>query len=45
MFFENMVEEGFLNIEDRSKILFSDENEEIEEFIKNYIKPEIRNYK
>lgn len=45
MFFDNMVEEGFLSIEDRSKILFSDEIEEIEEFIKNYIKPEIRNYK
>ncbi|MBG9979388.1 TIGR00730 family Rossman fold protein [Facklamia lactis] len=43
-FYDTMVDEGFLNLEDREKTLFSDNLEEIEDFIKNYRKPEVRKY-
>jgi len=43
-FYDTMVDEGFLSLEDREKTLFSDNLEEIEDFIKNYRKPEVRKY-
>lgn len=43
-FFDHMTEEGFLSRADREKTLFSDNLEEIERFIKNYQKPEVRKY-
>lgn len=42
--YEHMVKEGFLSQQDLDKILFSDQIEEIEEFILNYKAPEIRIY-
>ncbi|WP_300410991.1 TIGR00730 family Rossman fold protein [Lagierella sp.] len=44
-FYNNMVQEGFLSLEDREKTLFSDNLNEIEDFIKNYSKPAVRQYK
>ncbi|MBQ3437132.1 MAG: TIGR00730 family Rossman fold protein [Fusobacterium sp.] len=43
--FDTMVENGFLTLEDRKKILFTTSYEELENFIKNYTPPEIRVYK
>ena len=40
-----MVKEGFLTEEDRDKILFSDNFDEIGKFIKGYEPPKIREYK
>ena len=44
-FYDRMVDEGFLSLEDRQKTLFSNNIQEIDNFIKNYSKPEIRKYK
>ncbi len=44
-FYDTMVKNEFLSREDRSKILFTDSFEEMEDFIKNYRPPEIRRYK
>lgn len=45
VFFDQMVSEGFLSKEDRSKVLFSDSLNEIKQFIDTYTPPEIRQYK
>ena len=42
--FDQMVVEGFLSQEDREKLLFSDNLEEMENFIQNYQPPKIREY-
>lgn len=42
--YDEMVENGFLSIQDRERILFSDSLEEIEAFISSYVPPEIRQY-
>ena len=39
-----MVEKGYLEKETREKLLFTNSFEEIEEFIKNYKAPDIREY-
>jgi uncharacterized protein (TIGR00730 family) len=44
-FFDQMVTEGFLTTEDRQKIFFSADLEEIGQFIENYTPPVIRSYK
>ncbi|WP_086315381.1 hypothetical protein A5821_002865 [Enterococcus sp. 7F3_DIV0205] len=44
-FFDNMVGEGFLTEADREKIFFSDDLEQIQQFISEYTPPEIRSYK
>jgi len=43
-FYDEMVENGFLSMQDRERILFSDSLEEIEAFITSYAPPEIRQY-
>jgi predicted Rossmann-fold nucleotide-binding protein len=43
--YDSMVENGFLSVEDRQKMLFSTDFEEIEQFIKEFAAPELRNYK
>ena len=43
-FFNKMVNEGFLSPEDNKNTLFSENINEIEEFIINYRKPKIRTY-
>lgn len=43
-FFDEMVSEGFLSKSDREKTLFSADLDEIESFINEYVKPEIRKY-
>lgn len=43
--YDRMVAEGFLNQADRDKILFSDDLDDIEDFIQTYQAPEIRQYK
>lgn len=43
--FDHMVSEGFLSQSDRDNILFSDDILEIENFILNYQKPDVRKYK
>lgn len=43
--YDRMVEEGFLSQVDRDKILFSDDLDDIEDFILTYQAPEIRQYK
>lgn len=44
-FFDKMVETGFLTAADRSKIFFSDDLKEIQQFITSYTPPKIRSYK
>ncbi|EUJ52515.1 decarboxylase [Listeria fleischmannii FSL S10-1203] len=44
MFYDKMVEDGFLSLEDRANILFSDNFAEIETFISNYKATSIRQY-
>lgn len=44
-FFDKMVTEGFLTKDDREKIFFSDDLEQIQQFIEGYTPPEIRTYK
>lgn len=44
-FFDFMVETNFLTQSDRNNVLFSDSLEEINQFIKNYTAPAIREYK
>lgn len=41
---EHMFKEGFLTSTDKEKTLFSENLGEIENFISNYKKPEIRKY-
>ncbi|MDR2833535.1 MAG: TIGR00730 family Rossman fold protein [Streptococcaceae bacterium] len=43
--YDSMVENGFLSVEDRQKMLFSTDFEEIEQFIKEFAAPELRSYK
>lgn len=43
-FYNKMVAEEYLSADDRSKLLFSDSLEEIDEFIKNYVPPSIKTY-
>lgn len=43
--YDRMVEEGFLSQVDRDKILFSDDLDDIEDFIRTYQAPEVRQYK
>lgn len=43
--YDKMVDEGFLTVEDREKILFSNSIEEINTFIESYVPPKIREYK
>lgn len=43
-FYDLMVEKGYLEKETREKLLFSNSFEKIEEFIKNYKAPDIREY-
>ncbi|SFG62460.1 TIGR00730 family Rossman fold protein [Sporolactobacillus nakayamae] len=43
-FFDQMVSEGFLSGNDRSKILISDSFNEIEAFIAAYVQPKVRQY-
>lgn len=43
-FYDDMVIKGFLDKQDRNKILFSDSLNEIELFIEGYVPPEIRVY-
>lgn len=43
-FFDTMVEQGFLSAADRAKTLFSDDLNEIADFIANYTPPEVRRY-
>ncbi|MCC9714852.1 TIGR00730 family Rossman fold protein, partial [Streptococcus agalactiae] len=42
--FDHMVGEGFLSLEDRENVLFSDDIAEIEDFITNYKVPSTRQY-
>ncbi|CZT40440.1 Lysine decarboxylase family protein [Streptococcus agalactiae] len=42
--FDHMVSEGFLSLEDRENVLFSDDIAEIEDFITNYKVPSTRQY-
>lgn len=42
--YDNMVKNDFLTQEDRSKTLFSDSFNEIDQFINNYTPPTIRSY-
>ncbi|GEO54649.1 hypothetical protein LPL03_27450 [Lactiplantibacillus argentoratensis] len=42
--FDNMTEKGFLTVEDREKLLFSDSLDEIFKFIADYQPPKIRTY-
>ncbi|MEQ9763153.1 TIGR00730 family Rossman fold protein [Streptococcus sp. ZJ151] len=42
--FDHMVEEGFLSQEDRDKVLFTDDINEMEAFIQNYQAPQVRKY-
>ncbi|WP_125763820.1 LOG family protein [Companilactobacillus hulinensis] len=44
-FFDNMVENGFLEPSGRKKVLFSDSLPEIKNFIDSYTPPELRHYK
>ncbi|STY33940.1 LOG family protein yvdD [Listeria fleischmannii subsp. coloradonensis] len=44
LFYDKMVEDGFLSLEDRANILFSDNFAEIETFISNYKAASIRQY-
>ncbi len=44
MFYDKMVEDGFLTAEDRANILFSDDFAEIEAFIANYKATNVRQY-
>ncbi len=44
-FYTDMVENGFLSTEDKDKILFTDNFDEIESFIQSYQPPTIRKYK
>lgn len=44
MLFDHMVSEAFLTPEDRAKVLFSENLEEIEDFIQTYQAPKIRKY-
>lgn len=43
--YDDMVENGFLTLNDREKTFFSDSLDNIEEFIINYEKPTVRSYK
>ncbi|GEN86765.1 TIGR00730 family Rossman fold protein [Oceanobacillus sp. FSL W8-0428] len=43
-FYDEMVENGFLSVQDRERILFTDSLEEIEVFISDYTPPEVRKY-
>ncbi|WP_273751496.1 TIGR00730 family Rossman fold protein [Leuconostoc mesenteroides] len=42
--FDTMTAQGFLSIEDRQKLFFSDSLEKIFNFMNNYIPPKIRQY-
>lgn len=44
LMFQSMVENGFLSQEDFAKILFATNLEQIENFVRNYEEPEIRQY-
>lgn len=44
-FYDDMVENGFLSLEDRNKILFTNSIENMDSFISNYNPPKIREYK
>ncbi|MEI5989950.1 hypothetical protein A5881_001443 [Enterococcus termitis] len=44
-FFDKMVMDGFLTKEDRAKIFFSEDLDQIQQFIEKYTPPEIRSYK
>ena len=43
--YNDMVENGFLTLNDRNKTLFNDSLEIVEDFILNYKKPKVRSYK
>lgn len=43
-FYDDMVQNDFLTVEDRSKILFSNSVDEIHSFITDYVPPIIRTY-
>ncbi|MBC2324835.1 LOG family protein [Listeria booriae] len=43
-FYDDMVQNDFLTVEDRSKILFSNSVDEIHSFITDYVPPVIRTY-
>ncbi|MET1247242.1 TIGR00730 family Rossman fold protein [Sporolactobacillus sp. STCC-11] len=43
-FFDQMVDEGFLSENDRSKVLISDSLDEIEAFTAAYVQPKVRQY-
>lgn len=45
LMYDRMVDEGFLTVEDRSKLLFTQSFDEIDEWCKAFVPPAVRQYK